>query len=598
MRLRKTIRILLCIGCVLFTFNTAWADDALERINNTTQYRRPISIQLDKDGSTLVVANRDSGSISLIDANSLSTTGEFELGKRLSCIEYLNSANLFVATDLEQHKVFCFQVDTAADKANVNLIWAKPTPQSPSVVRANSSETRFAIAGLWSRQIELVETEDWSSGRFKTSVTVDLDFCPGDCLWIANDRLLVADAFGDQFAIVQSTSKTVIPFRVQGHRTGGLSLSTDGQWVAFSDQRLNPLAQSTRNDVHWGLMVSNQLRWLPVSKLLTATASDELGDLTRAFSNQPIGRPEDAKADLGQLAIASNGTVAITVGGVDELAIGRQDDDGFAFVPVGRRPIAVVMSVDGERCFVANLFDDSISVVDLDDFELIETISLGQMPQPDLARKGERLFFDARLSHDGWMSCHSCHVEGHTNGMLNDNFSDQSFHTPKRVISLLGHGDTLPLAWTGGQVDFESQVRTSIESTMQSDEPATDMQVSAIADFIRRLPPPPAVNVARQRVDLEKLSNGKELFRTLDCIRCHTPPTYTTPETYEVGVRDENGELRFNPPSLIGLGQQDRYFHDGRYKKLQDLFTQNEHQLPRKLTDQEMSDLIVFLNSL
>ena len=50
------------------------------------------------------------------------------------------------------------------------------------------------------------------------------------------------------------------------------------------------------------------------------------------------------------------------------------------------------------------------------------------------------------------MSCHSCHTDGHTNGQLNDNLSDfKTFGAPKRVLSLLGKRDTMPLAWNGGR---------------------------------------------------------------------------------------------------------------------------------------------------
>ena len=52
------------------------------------------------------------------------------------------------------------------------------------------------------------------------------------------------------------------------------------------------------------------------------------------------------------------------------------------------------------------------------------------------------------------MSCHSCHPDGHTNGLLNDNLGDGNFGAPKRVLSLLGVGQTGPWAWNGGVADL------------------------------------------------------------------------------------------------------------------------------------------------
>ena len=43
------------------------------------------------------------------------------------------------------------------------------------------------------------------------------------------------------------------------------------------------------------------------------------------------------------------------------------------------------------------------------------------------------------------MSCHSCHTDGHTSGRLADTLGDDTFGTPKRVLSLLGLGASLML---------------------------------------------------------------------------------------------------------------------------------------------------------
>ena len=68
----------------------------------------------------------------------------------------------------------------------------------------------------------------------------------------------------------------------------------------------------------------------------------------------------------------------------------------------------------------------TISVVEPDPGRRVAVFSLGPRPELSLLERGERLFYDARLSHDGWMSCHSCHTDGHSNGHLNDNLSVSS----------------------------------------------------------------------------------------------------------------------------------------------------------------------------
>jgi len=76
------------------------------------------------------------------------------------------------------------------------------------------------------------------------------------------------------------------------------------------------------------------------------------------------------------------------------------------------------------------------------------------------------------------------------------------------------------------------------------------------------------------------------------------PLTYTSPGTYDVGLRDEKGLDKFNRPSLRGVSQGYSFFHDGRAKKLEEVFTVHGHQLNWALADDELGDLLRFLRSL
>jgi cytochrome c peroxidase len=196
------------------------------------------------------------------------------------------------------------------------------------------------------------------------------------------------------------------------------------------------------------------------------------------------------------------------------------------------------------------------------------------------------------------MSCHSCHTDGHANSLLNDNFSDDSFGAPKRVLSLLGVRDTTPLAWNGRVATIEEQIRNSIVHTMQGDEPPTDQQLQALVAFVNKLPPPPPLDVARGSRDERRVARGAAVFESLNCSRCHAAPTYTTPGTYDVGIHDKQGNKHFNPPSLRGVSQRGPFFHDNRASSLEAVVRNEAHQLERGLDDTEIADLVAFLNSL
>ena len=74
------------------------------------------------------------------------------------------------------------------------------------------------------------------------------------------------------------------------------------------------------------------------------------------------------------------------------------------------------------------------------------------------ADRGELLFFDAHLSRDGWLSCHSCHTDGHSNGLLADTLGDGTYGTPKRTLTLRGTVLTDPWAWNGSMQYLQDQI--------------------------------------------------------------------------------------------------------------------------------------------
>ncbi|MCH7728858.1 MAG: c-type cytochrome, partial [Planctomycetes bacterium] len=402
------------------------------------------------------------------------------------------------------------------------------------------------------------------------------------------------DSFGGKLGIVNTDEGKLLCVRdIPGHNIRGLAVTPNNSMLVVSHQMLNELAHTVRNDVHWGLLMSNDLRWLRLSAVL-----DGKSDLYKGAHMHPLGEAGRATGDPAGLVVAPDGTVVVALGGVNEVAIGKETDFSLIRTKVGKRPTAVTVSSDSKFAYIANTFDDSISIVDLEKKEETGRISLGPQPKLTLADKGELLFYDAGLSHDSWMSCNSCHTDGHTNGMLNDNLSDASFGAPKRVLSLLGRPGTEPLAWNGDAKNFDVQIRKSITNTMQSDQAPKDWHVEALTAYLHTLPSPPPIDLARGQRDERAVRRGEMLFLDQRCATCHKPPTFTTPRTYNVGLKDKLGNDHFNPPPLLGVGQRGPYFHDARAKSLNDVFRKHNHKLRRKLSDEELDDLLAFLLSL
>jgi mono/diheme cytochrome c family protein len=98
--------------------------------------------------------------------------------------------------------------------------------------------------------------------------------------------------------------------------------------------------------------------------------------------------------------------------------------------------------------------------------------------------------------------------------------------------------------------------------------------------------------------DAEQIARGEQIFRRQGCASCHVPPlTYTTDAVFDVGLRDEAGLEKFNPPTLRGVSHRRHFFHDQRAGGLEEVFVDHDH-MAQGLNEDEIEDLIRFLMSL
>jgi cytochrome c peroxidase len=513
---------------------------------------------------------------------------ESVVGQQLSDCQPLGD-HTFLATDEAAHEVLLLSL-------NGNEVQAKTrqrvTPY-PVSIRVTSDGRCASVASLWSRRLSILSVEPT---KLAVDNVVDLPFAPRQQMILPGDKqAIVFDSFAGRLAVVELASgKIVLERDFPGHAVRGLALSSDGQMLLASHQMLNPDGHVNRSDIHWGILMSNDLRWMKLSSVLDPSLEIYAGGLVH-----PLGVPGRGGGDPAGVAMTRDGTVVACLGGVDQVMIGTRDDLSLQPVKVGKRPTAVTLSSDQRQAIVANTFDDTLSVVDIAERRVVKTIALGSTKERSLSERGEELFYDAKFSHEGWMSCHSCHTDGHSNFTRNDNLSDNSFGAPKLVISLLGRKGTEPFAWNGSVPDLASQVRNSIHKTMQSDiEQLADGEVAALAAYIESLPSPPSVDTVRGTTDRAAIERGQKLFTAHDCARCHAPPSYTSPERVEVGLKDERGERLFSPPSLLGVSQRDAFLHDGRATSLGEVFSKHRHPDDHDWSDDEILDLVAFLRSL
>ena len=480
---------------------------------NRPRLRYPVALAVSSvEANILLSANERSGSISVIDLSGQRVLSEWPIGERLSDLAAVRGrpGDIFVSTDVATHRLQLVQRRGKELKV-VDSVQVDPFPVS---VCCDKEGQRCFVASLWSRRLNIVELARTPQGglKFGKSDGLSLPFAPRlQILRPDSTVLVVADAFGGKLAVIdvpESRLRTVKT--IPGHNIRGLAWSADGRRLIVSHQTLNPLAYTTAVDVHWGSVVSNVLRSLdrdalenPAKDVLTRSRLFQLGD---------VG---NGAGDPASLAVTKDGTVYVALAGIGEVAAGRLETADFRRLHVGIHPTALATSADGSELYVADTFGDSVTIIKWNQYHsnVGEPVRISLGPQPPLSavNRGERLFFDAHLSHDNWMSCHSCHTDGQSSDGLADTLGDGSFGAPKRIPSLGGVSQTAPWTWNGSVRDLAEQVRKSLRTTMHA-KLVTDEQVRDLTEYLKSLEPAPPIDWISDPDGRSAVDRGRGVF--------------------------------------------------------------------------------------
>lgn len=603
------------------------------KYSDAGRYRQPVSMMV-VDKKNILISTKLSGEILLVDVEKARVTQTFsepnaQFGKILNL-----SDGVVAVVENQSSCVMLLQYDEPT--SSIQKVGGLQASGQLTDLAWDSENRNLYASGKWSQRLyrwTLPTLFDLDPAKLATiqTTSADLPMCGGKILLLPQHQIvMVTDPFGRDYAMLSEELELLQHDRLYGHNVAALAATSDEQMVFFPHQLINEYAKSVTTDITWGGMLSNNIRWLRTERLLRESGEQ----IFRKGKFYPLGTPGNGAGDPSAMALSSSGRIAVALAGINRVAIGNEEDYYFRQLNVGFRPVDVAFSADDSQLFVLNQFSDSLSVVDLypnqstpdplspnqeakgsesDHSETgsansgtstyqaqypVQHIALGPLREPTRAERGEQLFFNARLSHDNWMSCHSCHSQGHTNGQLNDNFSDKTFGTPKRVLSLMGQAETRPYSWGGSIESVEDQVAHSVTSTMAGD-PLDQESVDAIAAYIRTLPSPPSLFAARGETPGDLVGRGESIFREQGCASCHAGEQFTSPDTYDVGIYDEHKMRLFNPPSLIGVSQRSTaLLHDGRARSIRDVFSMEKHQLESPLSDEDLDALVAYLQSL
>jgi cytochrome c peroxidase len=246
---------------------------------------------------------------------------------------------------------------------------------------------------------------------------------------------------------------------------------------------------------------------------------------------------------------------------------------------------------------------------------------------------GERLFADPRLSHDGSLTCLSCH-DIHSNGAddkkrrIARDGSILPFNTPTIFNAAL----SFRLNWEGNFRALEAQTESSLENAANlatnADEvlkkldadpevvrqftrayqhrPDRTSLLDAIATYERSLVTPGSRFDRWLEGDTAALSaeeqDGYQMFKSLGCVSCHQGVNIGGNLFERHGIfhplASPNPEI-LRVPSLRNVATTPPYFHDGSAPTLHKAVRKMAFaQLDETLSDQQIETILAFLNTL
>ena len=280
--------------------------------------RRPVSMVL-ADDRWLLAANRRSGSISVIDAAERRIADEVSIGRQLSDLVALPDGVHLLCADEAAHELIVLS-RMASSLAVVDRLAVSPYPVSIEVLPDGRS---CCIASLWSRKLTLVDLSGLPTGKAAIGRTLAMPFAPREQLAVRGGaKLIVADSFGGRLAVIDMERFEIDALReFPAHNVRGLALDQSGEKLLVSHQINNSLAQTTENDVHWGILLINVLRWLRLDNVLSPSA-----EILADSHVQPAGDSTGAGGDPAALAITADGTVLQGLSGVGQMSFGKEKD--------------------------------------------------------------------------------------------------------------------------------------------------------------------------------------------------------------------------------------------------------------------------------
>lgn len=495
----------------------------------------------------------------------------------------------------------------------------------------------------------------------------------------SGQRVYVLNTSADSISVIDSATMEETKRLAASRSPWSLAISPDGKHIAatntvaqFVKFRTPPVSEVTLIDTQRaivehrielpGVNLLQGIDWHPSGEfaLVTLNRTKNLVPMTRLLQGWTItnglgvvwrsGRVDQVLLDEPSLyfpdpadvAISPDGSIAlVTSSGSDRVAVidigkllaildaaspyerehvlpnhlGRPTEFIVKHLPTRHSPRGVTFAPDGQTAFVANALDDSLTVIDVTDLSVAGRIDLGGPREITKIRRGERVFHSADSAFQRQFSCHTCHPDGHVNGLTFDIEPDGIGAAPVDNRTLRGIVDTAPFKWEGTNPSLQRQCGPRLAVFFTRINPFTPEELSALDTYICTIPRPPNrhrplgadLTPAQRRGKLlferSRTNDGRVIPEADRCISCHFPPLYTDRLRHDVGTKMPlDHESDFDVPHLNNIYDSAPYLHNGIADTLEEIWTvynpEDRHGITNDMTKDQLNDLIEYLKTL
>lgn len=551
------------------------------------------SLSLAPDGSRLVAANPDARSITLVSLSDPALQHEVAL-------EHAPQTAAFTP-DSATVLVAAYSREQAGMIYWVDAATAQVSGQLAvgGLPHGIVADARRAYVSLFGRgQVAVIDLETRALSHL-----IDVEPFPSG-LALASEALYLTHFY--------SGHVTRLPL---GTLTPEPALATDpeanlSQFIALSpDGERAYLPQTLSHTANMSLTAESTVS--PVVAVVDLAAGGPPAAQVPLYSAERVANLPLALAislDEERLFVASAGT--------DEIwAIDLLTRHVITSIPAGRNPRGLALSQDGKTLFVHNVLDGTLSMVDVlevtDGLQLSERgrITLTAMPLSHEVLAGKRLFNSALPPmSNGWLSCATCHFDGGHDARTWLGFPDGPRNTP----ALYDVAGTAPYHWSGDRPklqDVELTIRAIqhgrgfLPDTVAAGETAgRSAELDALAAYLASLATPPSPYPTKT----EAIERGARAYQRWGCATCHSGPLLTDRRSHalndgigDLALQRNPRGLQFDTPGLFGVWLTAPYFHDGSSATLREtLFRAGFHGMGWAMDAQEVEDVLAYLRAL